>query len=173
VPAATIWAQVYWRYLRAAAARHDEKEIDRRIEQIMHLRPDDADIAIDAVPILQSRGRTVDANLLFKWAYDPMKRKLDADPENPENLNGLAWLCAKCDRDLEQAKAWAEKAASIMPDNAAILDTLAEVNFHLGHPQESLRLELRASSLQPDDSFMKLQIERFKAAAAKNPATRP
>jgi tetratricopeptide (TPR) repeat protein len=171
VPASTIWAQVYWRYLRAAAAKHDEKEIDRRLEQIMHLRPEDADIAIDAVPILQKRGRTVDANLLFGWAYDPMKRKLDADPDNPENLNGLAWLCAKCDRDLEQAKVWAEKAASIMPDNAAILDTLAEVNFHLGHPEVSLKLEEKASGLQPDDSFMKEQLEKYRKAVAGGRAT--
>jgi tetratricopeptide (TPR) repeat protein len=170
VPASTIWAQVYWRYLRAAAAKHDEKEIDRRLEQIMHLRPDDADIAIDAVPILQKRGRTVDANLLFGWAYEPMKRKLDADPDNAENLNGLAWLCAKCDRNLEQAKVWAEKAASIMPDNAAILDTLAEVNFHLGHPEKSLELEEKASGLQPDDSFMKEQLEKYRAAVAKGRA---
>jgi tetratricopeptide (TPR) repeat protein len=172
VPASTIWAQVYWRYLRAAVAHHDDKEIDRRIEQIMHLRPDDADIAIDAVPILQQRGRKIDADLLFKWAYDPMKQKLDADPENPENLNGLAWLCAKCDRHLPEALTWSQKAASLMPDNAAILDTLAEVNYHLGHYTEALKDETRASTLEPDDDFMKQQLDRFKAAA-NNPTTRP
>ena len=144
----------------------------------MHLKPDDADIAIDAVPILQQRGRTNDANLLFRWAYDPMKQKLDADPENPENLNGLAWLCAKCDRQLPQALEWAKKASEKMPDNAAILDTLAEVNFHLGNFAEAQRVETRASGLEPEDVFMKQQVERFKAAgekasARKSPATRP
>ncbi len=59
-----------------------------------------------------------------------------------------------------------------LPSNAAILDTLAEVNFRLGHPHDALRIELEAAKLQPDDPFMKQQVQRFRAAVA-GPATRP
>jgi tetratricopeptide (TPR) repeat protein len=168
-----IWAEIYWRYLRAAVAKHNEPEINRRLEQLLQLKPTDADIAIEVVPLLRHRGRTVDANLMFQWAYDDLKKDLDADPADPEKLNGLAWLCAKCDRDLPDAKVWADKAAQIAPENAAILDTQAEVNFHLGRADEAVRLETAASALQPDDPFMKTQLARFKAAATNGPATRP
>ena len=74
-----IWAEIYWRYLRAAVARHDEPEINRRLEQLLQLKPTDADIAIEVVPLLRHKGRTVDANLMFQWAYDDMKKDLDLD----------------------------------------------------------------------------------------------
>lgn len=172
VSATDLWADVYWRYLRAAAAKHDEAQTQRRLEQLLELRPTDADIAIDVVPLLEKKGRPVDANLLFQWAFDDMKKKLDADPRNPENLNGLAWLCAKCNHNLPDAQRWAQQAVALMPNNAAVLDTLAEVNFHLGHPEEALQIELQAAKLQPDDVFMKQQVERFRAAIG-GPATRP
>ena len=122
---------------RTAVAKHDEKETGRRLEQLLELKPTDADIAIDVVPILRQRGRSLDADLLFKWSYDPAKKDLDAHPEDPQRLNELAWLCAKCDRDLPEARVWAQEAVKLAPDDAAILDTLAEVNFHLGRPDEA------------------------------------
>ena len=160
-----LWADIYWRYLRAAAANHDEKEVGRRLEQLLELKPTDTDIAIDVVPILRQRGRSVDADLLFKWSYDPAKKDLDAHPDDPQRLNELAWLCAKCDRNLAEALVWAEKAAKTAPDDAAILDTLAEVNFHLGRADEAARIETQALKLQPDDPYMKKQLERYAAAA--------
>jgi tetratricopeptide (TPR) repeat protein len=162
---AAVWADIYWRYLRAAVAQHDEKEVGRRLEQLLERKPTDPDIAIDVVPILRQRGRSVDADLLFKWSYDPAKKDLDAHPDDPQRLNELAWLCAKCDRNLAEARVWAEKAVKLAPDDAAILDTLAEVNFHLGRPDEAARIETQALNLQPDDPYMKKQLQRYAAAA--------
>jgi HEAT repeat protein/predicted Zn-dependent protease len=166
-----IWAEIYWRYLRAAVAKHNEPEINRRLEQLLQLKPTDADIAIEVVPLLRQRNRGLDANSLFKWAYDDMKKDLDSAPADPDKLNGIAWLCAKCDRNLPEALIWARKAASLAPENAAILDTEAEVNFHLGKTSEAVRLETTASSLQPDDPFMKSQLARFKAEGMKQTTT--
>ena len=167
-----VWADIYWRYLRAAVARHDEKEIDRRLQQLLQLKPTDTDIAIDVVPLLRQRGRSADADLLFKWSYDPARKDLDAHPDDPQRLNELAWLCAKCDRNLPEARVWAQKAVKIAPNDAAILDTLAEVEFHLGQPEEAVRIETRALSLQPDDPYMTKQLQHYLAAAGA-PATRP
>jgi tetratricopeptide (TPR) repeat protein len=172
IPASEIWAEIYWRYSRAAIAEHDEVQVQRRLEQLLELKPTNSDIAIDVVPLLEQRGRAVDANLLFQWAFQNMKTKLDADPQNPDTLNGLAWLCAKCNRNLPDALRWAKQAAALTPTNAAVLDTLAEVNFRIGRPDVALRLETQAVRLEPDDPFMQQQIERFRAAAG-GPATRP
>jgi len=160
-----LWADIYWRYLRAAVGKRDEKEVGRRLEQLLELKPTDTDIAIDVVPILRQRGRSVDADLLFKWSYDPAKKDLDAHPDDPQRLNELAWLCAKCDRNLAEARVWAETGAKMAPNDAAILDTLAEVNFHLGRADEAVRIETQALGLQPDDPYMKKQLDRYAAAA--------
>ncbi len=144
----------------------------RRLEQLLELKPTDGDIAIDVVPMLEKRGQTVDANLLFQWAYDDMKKKLDADPTNADKLNSIAWLCAECDRKLPEARRWAQQAAAILPDNAPILDTLADTNFRLGRYDEAVRIETQAVNLDPNDAFMRKQLERFRAAA-RTPATRP
>jgi tetratricopeptide (TPR) repeat protein len=179
VPATDVWAEVFWRYLRAAEARHDEVQIKRRMEQLLELKPTDGEIAIDVVPMLEKRGQHVDADLLFQWAFDDMKKKLDAKPSDPDELNGLAWLCAECDRKLPEAHQWAEQAAALLPNNAAILDTLADTNFRLGRYQDALRIETQASGLDPDDAFMRKQVERYRAAVkngaapANGAATRP
>ncbi|MGD0461480.1 MAG: HEAT repeat domain-containing protein [Tepidisphaeraceae bacterium] len=172
VPATAVWAEVYWRYLRAAVAKHDEIQARRRMEQLLELKPTDGDIAIDVVPMLEQRGQNVDSNLLFQWAYDDMKKKLDADPRDPDKLNGIAWLCAECNRKLPEARQWAQQAAALMPNNAAILDTLADTNFRLGRYDEAVRIETQAIQLDPDDAFMRKQVARFRAAAA-GATTRP
>lgn len=164
-----IWAEIQWRYMRAAAAKHDENETNRRLDALLTLKPTDADIAIDVVPLLRKRGRSKDADALFQWAFDSMRAKLDADPHNPESLNGIAWLCVECDQRLDDAVRWATEAVAAAPDNAAILDTLAEVHFHLGQPAEALRLETRATQLDPSDDFMKGQVRKFRAATATRP----
>ena len=74
-------------------------------------------------PCFAREAGTVDANLMFQWAYDDLKKDLDADPADPGETERAGWLCAKCDRNLPDARVWAEKAAEIAPDNAAILDT--------------------------------------------------
>jgi len=164
VPASEIWADIYWKYLRVAVAAQNKSEINRRLEQLLELKPTDADAAIEVVPLLRQMNRPGDADLMFKWSFDSLKKDLEAHPDDPVTLNGIAWLCAKCDRNLPEALVWAEKAAALSGGDAAILDTQAEVNFHLGHFDEAVRLETIASGSHPDDEFMKGQLARFKTA---------
>ena len=105
----------------------------------MLLKPTDPDLIIEVVPFLRQQGRLADAVRLFDGAFTDVKTRLDADPTNPMILNDAAWLCARCDQRLNDALAWATKAVATTPDDAAILDTLAEVNFHLGHSAEAVR----------------------------------
>lgn len=171
VPVTAVWAEVFWRYLRAAEARHDEAQIKRRMEQLLELKPTDGEIAIDVIPMLEKRGQRVDADLLFQWAFDDMKKKLDTDPrDRDKTLNGIAWLCAECDRKLPEARMWAEQAVALSPNDPAILDTLADTNFRLGRYQEALRIEMKASGLDPDDAFMRKQVERYRVAAKNGTA---
>ena len=53
-------------------------------------------------------------------------------PDNPELHNNLAWLAARLHRRLETGLTHANEAIRLAPDQAAYLDTLAEVQFQLG-----------------------------------------
>ena len=69
-------------------------------------------------------------------------------------MNALAWLDAKCDENLPEAMTLAATAVTTLPDNAAAIDTLAEVNFHVGKYAQAVKLEERALAHDPDDKFM-------------------
>ncbi|MGA2231062.1 MAG: hypothetical protein ABSH22_09200, partial [Tepidisphaeraceae bacterium] len=162
-----IWAEVHWYYLRAALNRKDEVGVNNEIAELIRLKPSDPDIAIDMVPELKSRNRAADASNFFAAAYQSAKAKLDADPNNPRLTNDLAWLEAKCDEKLDDALKLATAAVTADPDDAAMIDTLAEVNYHIGKPAVSVQLETKALQIEPGDAFMTGQLARFKAAAGK------
>jgi Flp pilus assembly protein TadD len=90
-------------------------------------------------------------------------------------MNNVAWLDAKCDENLGEALALATSAVNEMPRAAELIDTLAEVTFHLGHFQQAVALEKRAVALTPDEVLLHYQLHRFEAgaAAATRPATAP
>jgi tetratricopeptide (TPR) repeat protein len=166
-----IHAQIDWHYLRAASANHDQAQVSRRLAELIVLKPTDPDIVIELVPLLRQRGRLSEAAALFDGAFYVIKSRLDADPSDPSLLNDAAWLCAGCDQKLDDALNWASQAVAAMPQDAAIIDTLAEVNFRLGRAAEAVRLESAAISLEPQDQFMAGQLKRFRAAADSRPSS--
>jgi tetratricopeptide (TPR) repeat protein len=156
-----IWAEVHWHYLRAAKAKNDRAEIDKRLDALIGLMSDDEQIALDVIPTLNELGRTEDANRFFIKPYAALRVALDENPKDAERMNALAWLCAKSGQRLEEALGIVEEALRIQPDNYAYLDTAAELNFALGRGAEAVRLERRALALNPGDEFMEGQLRRF------------
>jgi tetratricopeptide (TPR) repeat protein len=162
------WAEVHWHYLKAALARNDQAAAKSHLDQLAQLKPTDPDIVIDVYPSLKQMGHADEAQAMFDGALEQTRRRLAADPHNASLLNEAAWLCAECYQNLPEAKRWADEAMAILPNDAAVIDTAAEVNFDLGDAAEAVRLETRALQLQPGDEFMEGQLKRFAA-----PATRP
>jgi tetratricopeptide (TPR) repeat protein len=165
-----IRAKIDWYTLHAALTSHDQAKVSQMLDELVALKPDDTDIVIEVVPVLRQAGRSADANALFNGAFKTIKDQLDADPNNASLLNDAAWLCARCDQRLYDALGWASKAAADMPADPAILDTLAEVDFHLGRAGQAVQLESRATELDPQDTFMAAQLKRFRAAADSRPS---
>jgi len=163
----SIWAEVHWLYLKAALKRKDEPAVGAELKELIQLKPTDEDMAIDVVPMLKAHGQADAADQLFAGAYKVVDGKLAVDPTNPSLMNGMAWLEAKCDENLPEALRLASSAVAADPDNSAMIDTLAEVNFHLGNFQKAVDLETRALKLTPGDTFMAGQLERFKGGFAK------
>jgi tetratricopeptide (TPR) repeat protein len=160
-------SQLAWRKAHLAHARGDSTDANRQIDALVKLAPLDHQVLLDAYPVVTALGRLEDAARLFEPVYNESRERLESDPENPTWMNELAWTCARCDQKLDDALKLAEKAVSLEPDNAAFIDTLAEVTFRLGRAEEAAKLEARALELEPGDAFMSKQLERFKAAHPK------
>jgi tetratricopeptide (TPR) repeat protein len=156
-----VWTEVHWHYLRAAKAKNDRAEIDKRLNALIGLMSDDEQIALDVIPTLNELGRTEDANRFFIKPYAALRVALDENPKDTERMNALAWLCAKSGQRLEEALGIVEEALRTQPENYAYLDTAAELNFALGRAEEAVKLEKRALSIKPGDEFMEGQLRRF------------
>ena len=94
---------------------------------------------------------------------ESMRRALARGERDASLLNGLAWSCATHDIFLADALRAAERAAELEPRNIDILDTLAEVHFRAGNSTKAVEVESRAATIDPKSTYLKDQIERFRA----------
>jgi tetratricopeptide (TPR) repeat protein len=161
------FAEMHWRYLRAARTAGDHKKLREHLDVLKDLSPANTDIVIDVVPLLKEAGQPEAARAMFDKTYKQIRDIVDANPGEPEPMNNLAWLCSRSGERLPEALEMATKAITLDPDNAAYLDTAAEANFRVGNIDEAIRLETKGLEGRPNDKFMREQLERFKAAKNK------
>jgi uncharacterized Ntn-hydrolase superfamily protein len=93
-----------------------------------------------------------------------LKRALSEDIQDAELLNGLAWYCATADIFLEESLTAAERAVALEPENANIIDTLAEVQFRMGRVEEAIDTIQRAIEIDSESVYYKEQLDRFEGA---------
>lgn len=111
----------------------------------------------------EAQGRTDLAVMERERVGESMRRALTRGERDASLLNGLAWSCATHDIFLSDALRAAERAAEIEPRNIDVLDTLAEVHFRVGNAAKAIEVESRAATLDPKSTYLKEQIERFRA----------
>lgn len=90
--------------------------------------------------------------------------------ENPLQLNSFAWWCVENEVNLDEATALANRAVDLAGDRrtkANVLDTLAEISYAQGDPDEAVRYIESALELTPQWSRLPQQLARFKAAAVQ------
>jgi uncharacterized Ntn-hydrolase superfamily protein len=83
--------------------------------------------------------------------------------------NSVAWSMAMADLDLDRALEIALEADSLEPGDPNTMDTVAEILFRLGRPDEAEAWETGALDLDPDNSYLKSQLERFRGAGESTP----
>lgn len=93
---------------------------------------------------------------------------LQADPDNLTALNNQAWLLRET--DTAKALGYAQRAAELAPDSAAVLDTLAMVQYISKDYDKAQRSILRALKSAPDDPSIRYHSAMI-AAALKDNAT--
>ena len=95
-------------------------------------KPDDADLLYARALMAEKLDRIdiTEADLL---------KLLSAQPENANALNALGYTLADRTERLEEAREYIRRAAELVPDDPAILDSLGWVSYRLGNMQEALK----------------------------------
>jgi tetratricopeptide (TPR) repeat protein len=95
-------------------------------------KPDDADLLYARALIAEKVDRIdiTEADLL---------KLLSTQPENANALNALGYTLADRTERLEEARDYIKRAAELVPDDPAILDSLGWVSYRLGNMQDALK----------------------------------
>jgi len=95
-------------------------------------KPDDGDLLYARALIAEKVDRIdiTEADLL---------KLLSAQPENANALNALGYTLADRTERLEEARDYIKRAAELVPDDPAILDSLGWVSYRLGNMQDALK----------------------------------
>ena len=150
-----------------AQAAIDEKKFDvvaREIEIASKTSPNDVRLAEDLVPLLEKADQKELAQQLFDRSYASLAKVIEVYPESAFHRNNLAWLSARCRRQLDQALAHAQEAVRLQPENPSYLDTLAEVHFQRGDREQAIRWSQAAVKLSPRYKAFQDQLARFQTA---------
>jgi len=112
--------------------------------------------ALEARPehprLLAAQAARMEAAGRFDRALALRQRLHGQQPEEPGAMNDLAWSLAVAERDLDRALELARRAASALPGDPNVLDTLATVRLARSEPAEALDAAERALAAQPDAS---------------------
>lgn len=92
------------------------------------------------------------------------EKYLAKHPEDPRAMNGFAWFCAQRKIGLDKALPVAVKAAELSGRDPGILDTLAEVYYARGEFDRAIEIGKEALAKDPDDQYLKDQVEKFTKA---------
>lgn len=86
--------------------------------------------------------------------YDVMETQLrkliQTQPNNPQAYNALGYSLADRNLRLQEADKLVEKASSLAPDDAFIMDSVGWVKYRLGDTADAVKVLRRAYDLQPN-----------------------
>lgn len=107
-------------------------------------------------------------DLFLKKTYALLTKALQSEIESPEVYNSLAWEFALLKKYPEETLRAAKKAHTLAPDDANIMDTVAEAYYAAGNYEEALKWEKDALKIEPDNAFFLGQLEKYTKALSEN-----
>ncbi|MGB5517593.1 MAG: tetratricopeptide repeat protein, partial [Gammaproteobacteria bacterium] len=131
----TAWpnrVRVYLAQGEILASKQRYAEALEMYSRALQQKPDDADLLYARALIAEKVDRIdiTEADLL---------KLLSAQPENANALNALGYTLADRTERLEEARDYIKRAAELVPDDPAILDSLGWVSYRLGNMQDALK----------------------------------
>jgi tetratricopeptide (TPR) repeat protein len=100
------------------------------------------------------------------YALPIMDRVLGANPDDADYYNNFAWHLASSKRMPAKAVELALLAHELAPDDANIMDTVAEAHYAAGDYEQAIAWEKKAIAADPQNEFFAEQLKKFEDAAA-------
>jgi Flp pilus assembly protein TadD len=118
-------------------------EAEARLQQATAAFPDDPDLTYDYAMSAEKTGH-----------YDVMEAQLrkliQTQPDNPQAYNALGYSLADRNLRLPEADKLIEKASSLAPNDAFIMDSVGWVKYRMGNTTDAIKLLRKAYDLQPN-----------------------
>lgn len=149
------------------AGRLDEAV--REIWASYRAAPATSDLAEELVPILEAANRQQEANELLVTSANRLRELGREFPQCATFHNNLAWLLARCGRELDEALEHSRRALELEPEKPSFIDTLAEIHFRRGEIEEAIVCAERCVQKDPRNSHYQAQRERFQTARQTTP----
>jgi tetratricopeptide (TPR) repeat protein len=135
--------QLYLVRAQAAVGRGELDLADDLLREGLRLYPDDLSLRYAQALLFQEQGR-------LRRAASALEAIVADTPEDAGLLNALGYLLTDSLERHEEAYDYIEQALRLDPDNAAIIDSMGWVLFHLGDYDAALEYLQRAFELFPD-----------------------
>lgn len=98
----------------------------------------------------------------FEASWKLFQDQIDTYPASDHLRNGAGWLAGRAARRLDEAEKDMTEALTLNPDQAAYLDTMAEVHFAKRDRKTAVKWSAQAVNYAPlNDNMIRHQYERF------------
>ncbi|SEI56027.1 tetratricopeptide repeat protein [Paraburkholderia diazotrophica] len=123
------------------AKRYSEAET--RLAQASSDFPEDPDLTYDYA-------MAAEKNSHFDVMETQLRKLMRTQPDNAQAYNALGYSLADRNQRLQEADKLVEKALSLAPNDAFIMDSVGWVKYRLGETTDAINLLRRAYDLQPN-----------------------
>jgi tetratricopeptide (TPR) repeat protein len=123
------------------AKRYSEAET--RLAQATSDFPEDPDLTYDYAMAAEKNGH-------FDVMETQLRKLMRTQPDNAQAYNALGYSLADRNQRLQEADKLVEKALSLAPNDAFIMDSVGWVKYRLGDTTDAINLLRRAYDLQPN-----------------------
>ena len=112
------------------------------------------DAGYESVQVFSSMAYIAYEHNDVKKAVDYYERALQTDPENGTALNGLGYILAETERDLDKSLELCKKAVEKQPLNPAYLDSLAVAYHKLNFSNDAENYIQKAKEKAPENTVI-------------------
>jgi tetratricopeptide (TPR) repeat protein len=124
----------------------------------------DASLADEFFPSLRKNRLIKEHDAWFEESWQAMMSIAKRFPQDDNIHNSAAWLASRCLRRLDDAEQQSKIALELRPNQAAYLDTMAEIWFARRDRAKAVEWSRKAITADPSQEPLKEQYFRFQSA---------
>ncbi len=123
----------------------------------------DGVLADEFFPLVREAGLVSELENWFAESWGRISEVIEKYPESDNTRNTAAWFASRAQLKLDEAERHLQAALARNPDQAAYLDTMAEVQFARGKRKQALEWSRRSVGNAPFDDMIRSQYYRFES----------